>query len=122
MAASVLIAVDGCTIVDSIHQGQCQIKSGLSANVTIAGKAVLLDGVVITVSGGTVPGPQQAPVDVTLNAQQIQNLKIEGKCPIGMGEQSSGTETGSYQVGQSTVSAPIILMIADAGQTAVKGA
>lgn len=122
MAASILVAVEGCTIVDTLHQGQCTIKSGLSENVKVAGSKVLLDGVVITVSGGTIPGPQTAPVDVTLNAQQIKKLQFEGKCPIGIGEQSSGSEMGSYQVGQSTQSLPIVLMIADAGQTAVKGA
>ena len=117
-----LIVVNGCTITDTTHQGTCTIKSGLSQKVKVTDKEVLLDGVVITVAGGTVPGAQIAPVDVTLNAQIIQKLKFEGKCPIALNEVSSGTETGKYQVGDTVQTLPIILQITDAGQTKVKGA
>jgi hypothetical protein len=117
-----LIAVEGCTIQDVAHQGVCEIKSGLSEKVTVAGKAVLLDGVVITVSGGTVPGAQVEPVDVTLNAQIIQKLKFEGKCPIALNEVSSGNEQGKYSTSSGTVTLPIVLKIIDAGQDKVKGA
>ena len=68
------------------------------------------------------PGAQVSPVDITLNAQIITKLKFEGKCPIALNEVSSGTETGDYQSGSSTVTQPIVLKITKAGQDKVKGA
>ena len=118
--ATTLIAVEGCTITDINHGGTCVIKSGLSTYETINGKKVCLDGLVVTVSGGTIPGPQVAPVDVTINAQIIQFSPFGGKCPLAVNEVSGGTEIGEYTVGQSTVPAPIVLQITDAGQQFVK--
>lgn len=114
-----LIAVQDCTITDTIHQGQCQILSGLSAGTKIDNKFICLDGLKVLVSGGTIPGPQIAPITVTINAMQIIGTKIEGKLPLAMGEVSSGSETGSYQVGNVTQTLPIILTITNAGQSGV---
>lgn len=115
-----MVAVQGCTILDTTHQGTCTIISGLSTGTKIDGQAVCLDGLQVMVAGGTIPGAQTAPVVVTINAMQIVGTKIDGKAPLAVGEVSSGTEMGSYVVGNSTVSAPIILQIADAGQVAVQ--
>ena len=114
------IAIETCTIVDSAHGGTCIIKSGLSQNVKVCEGKVCLDGLVVTVAGGTIPGPQVAPVDVTINAAIIQGTTVEGKCPLALGEVSSGLEQGQYQDGPSTQTLPIVLTIADAGQTFVK--
>lgn len=116
-----LIAVENCTIEDTIHKGTCMIQSGLSEKTKIDGKKICLDGLKVIVSGGTVPGPQVAPVTVTINAAQIAGVKFDGKLPLAEGDVSSGTETGSYQVGDSTVSAPIVLRITNAGQSDVTG-
>lgn len=116
----VLIAVEGCTFTDTVHGGQCVIKSGLSPYSTVNGSKVCLDGLVVTVAGGTVPGTQIDPVDVTLNAQIIQGSKIDGKLPLALNEISSGQETGKYQVGDDVVTAPIIIQITDAGQLYTK--
>lgn len=118
--ATALIAVEGCTITDLNHGGTCVIKSGLSPYTKINGSKVCLDGLVVTVAGGTIPGNQIDPVDVTLNAQIIQYSKIDGKLPLAKGEQSSGQEMGKYQVGDNVVTAPIIVQITDAGQLYVK--
>lgn len=115
-----LIAIDGCTIQDTVHQGQCQIVSGLSVGTKVDGKAVCLDGLKVMVSDGTVPGKQVAPVMVTINAKMIAMTKFEGKAPLAVGDMSGGTEQGQYQVGNSVVAAPIMLTIADAGQTDVQ--
>lgn len=115
-----LIAVDGCTIQDTVHQGQCQVVSGMSMMTKVDGKAVCLDGLQVMVSGGTVPGAQTAPVMVVINAKMIAMTKFEGKAPLAVGDMSGGTEMGQYQVGNSVVSAPIMLTIADAGQTDVQ--
>lgn len=115
-----LVAIDGCTLQDTVGQGQCTVVSGMSMFTKIDGKAVCLDGLQVMVSGGTVPGPQVAPVMVKLNALSIVGTKFEGKAPLAMGDMSGGTEMGQYQVGNSVVSAPIVVMIADAGQTDVQ--
>ena len=39
-----LIAVEDCTIEDTLHKGTCTIKSGLSKKAKVANKKVLLDG------------------------------------------------------------------------------
>ena len=118
--ATALIAIEGCTITDINHGGQCTIKSGLSEYDKVCDGKVCLDGLVVTVSGGTIPGAQVSPVDVTINAQIIQNTAVEGKCPLAINEVSSGSETGQYQVGDDTVTQPIVLQITDAGQQFVK--
>lgn len=114
------IAVDGCTIQDTAHQGQCTIKSGLSTKTKVNGKAVCLDGLEVIVAGGTVPGAQVAPVTVTINAKMIANTKFDGKVPLAVGDMSDGSATGKYQVGNSVTEAPILLVIADAGNTLVQ--
>lgn len=116
-----LIAVDGCTITDTAHQGTCSIVSGLSVATKVDGKAVCLDGLKVMVSNGTVPGAQVAPVTVTINAKLIHGVKFEGKAPLAVGEVSGGSETAEYQVGNSTVSAPVVLTITNAGQSDVQG-
>lgn len=115
-----LVAVESCQIVDAAHQGTCQIISGLSENEKIGGKKICLDGLKVLVSGGSVPGPQTAPVTVTINANIISGVKFGGKLPLAINEVSSGAEMGSYVVGPSTVSAPIVLQIVDAGQAEVQ--
>ena len=72
------------------------------------------------VSGGTVPGPQVAPITVTLNANLIKGAKFDGMLPLAVGEVSSGSETADYTVGQSTVTSPVVLTITDAGQSDVE--
>lgn len=110
------VALENCTITDTIHQGICTIKSGLSEHTGIDGKKICLDGLEVIVSGGTVPGPQVAPVTVTINAAVIKNTKFENKIPLAIGDVSSGEETGEYTQGLSKVTAPIVLCITDAGQ------
>lgn len=114
-----LAAVENCVIEDTAHKGQCVIASGLSVNETIDGKKVCLDGLVVTVSGGTIPGPQISPVNVTINAKIIKGVTVGGKLPLAVNEVSSGDEIGQYQVGENVVSAPIVLTITNAGQNYV---
>lgn len=115
-----LVAVESCQFVDTTHGGQCEIVDGLSTNEKIDGKKICLDGLKVLVSGGTIPGPQVEPVTVTINANIISGVKYGGKLPLAINEVSSGDEMGTYTVGQSTVSAPIVLQIVDAGQTDVQ--
>lgn len=115
-----LVAVDGCTIQDAVHQGQCTILSGLSTNTKIDGKAICLDGLKVQVAGGSVPGTQLEPITVTINAMQIVGTKFDGKAPLAIGEVSSGQETANYQVGQTVQNLPVVLTIVDAGQTDVQ--
>lgn len=114
------VALENCQIQDTIHQGQCTIQSGLSPFSTMDGKKVCLDGLKVLVSGGTVPGPQVAPVVVTINAAMITGTKVDDKVPLAVGDVSSGTETAQYQVGQSVVTAPVVLTISNAGQTDIQ--
>lgn len=120
------IAVETCQFQDTAHGGVCTIKSGLSQYTTINGKKVCLQGLVVTVVGGTIPGPQVDPVDITFDLPpmiaplQIKGTKIEGKIPLALGEVSSGLETGKYTVGQSVQTLPITLTLVDAGQQFVK--
>lgn len=115
-----LIAVNGCQFVDSVHGGQCIIKSGLSKYTKVCGKEVCLNGLVVTVAGGTIPGPQVAPIDITVNAQIIQHTTYEGEHPLALNEISSGQDMAEYQVGDKTVKAPVTIQIVDAGQQFVK--
>lgn len=114
------VALETCQIQDTLHQGTCQIQSGLSVNTKVDGKKVCLDGLKVLVSGGTVPGPQVAPVVVTINAALIGGAKIDDKLPLAGGEVSSGSETAQYTVGQSVVTAPVVLTISNAGQNDVQ--
>ena len=114
------VALEDCQIQDTIHKGKCTIKSGLSVNTKVDGKKVCLDGLKVLVSGGTVPGPQVEPVEVTIDAALIDGVKIDGKLPLAAGEVSSGSETAQYTVGQSVVTAPVVLTISNAGQNDVQ--
>ena len=67
-----LIAVDGCTLQDTVGNGQCTIVSGLSQFTKVCDKAVCLDGLQVMVAGGILSGATQtAPVMVKLNALNI---------------------------------------------------
>ena len=114
------VALENCQIQDTIHQGTCTIQSGLSEFTKIDGKKVCLDGLKVLVSGGTVPGPQVAPVVVTINAAMITGTKVDDKVPLAVGDVSSGTETAQYTVGQSVVTAPVVLTIINAGQNDIQ--
>lgn len=114
------VALENCQIQDTVHQGTCEIQSGLSPFTTMDGKKVCLDGLKVLVSGGTVPGPQVAPVVVTINAAMITGTKVDDKLPLAGGEVSSGSETAQYTVGQSVVTAPVVLTISDAGQNDIQ--
>jgi hypothetical protein len=114
------VALENCQIQDTLHQGTCVIQSGLSDFSKIDNKKVCLDGLKVLVSGGTVPGPQVAPVVVTINAALIPGVKIDGKSPLAAGEVSSGSETAQYTVGQSVVTAPVVLTIINAGQNDIQ--
>lgn len=116
-----LIAVENCTIEDTVHKGTCMIQSGLSEKTKIDGKKICLDGLKVVVSGGTVPGPQVDPVTVTINAAKIAGVKFDGKLPLAVGDVSSGTETADYTVGQSTKTESVVLTITKAGQSDVTG-
>ncbi len=115
-----MVAVEGCKIEDTVHKGTCTIQSGLSVNTKIDGKKICLDGLKVLVSGGTVPGPQVAPITVTINANLIKGAKFDGTLPLAVGEVSSGSEMADYTVGQSTVTSPVVLTITDAGQSDVE--
>ena len=115
-----LIAANGCQFTDSVHGGQCIIKSGLSKYTKVCGKEVCLNGLVVTVSGGTIPGPQVSPIDITMNAQIIQHTTYEGEHPLALNEVSSGQDTAKYQVGDKVVELPVTIQITDAGQQFVK--
>lgn len=115
-----LVALENCKIDDTVHMGTCTIQSGLSPFTTMDGKKVCLDGLKVLVSGGTVPGPQVAPVVVTINAAMITGTKVDDKVPLAVGDVSSGTETAQYQVEQTVVTAPVVLTISNAGQTDIQ--
>lgn len=114
------VALENCTIVDTLHQGTCTIQSGLSENTKCDEQKVCLDGLKVVVSGGTVPGAQVDPVVVTINAAIIGGTKIEGKLPLAAGEVSSGEETAQYVVGEEVVTLPVVLTISDAGQNDIQ--
>lgn len=115
-----LIAVNGCTLQDAMHQGQCTIKAGLAKNSKIDGNPICLDELEVIVAGGTIPGAQVAPVTVKIKAAAIVGTKFEGKAPVAVGDMNTGGETGKYQVGNSVQEQPIVITVADAGQTAVQ--
>ncbi len=115
-----LVALENCKIDDTVHKGTCEIQGGLSPLTTMDDKKVCLDGLEVLVSGGTVPGPQVEPVVVTINAAMITGTKVDDKVPLAVGDVSSGTETAKYQVGQTVVTAPVVLTISNAGQTDIQ--
>lgn len=113
-------AVQGATIqVTAPGPGTVMVLTPPSTKIQAGGKPAYVGDIDVLVSGISTPGPQVGVTKVTIKALTSQLVKGENKPPLVMGDKSLGTEQGQFQVGQSVTQAPIVVMVADAGQTKV---
>lgn len=118
------IAVQGCTIL--INGGAIQPPGPLvpvtppDSNILAGGKPCYFGNLQVIVPPMT-SGPDgtlTAPVTVTITATGM-NVKDATGPAVLMGDKSMGTDMGTFQAGTVSKSVPLLLMIADAGQTDV---
>lgn len=118
------VAVLNCTIL--INGGVIQPPGPLTvitppdSNVSISGKNVYFGDVDVLVPAGTSgpAGVMSAPVTVKITATGM-NVKTDNGPALLMGDKSSGADMGTFVQGTTSTSVPLLLMIADAGQTDV---
>ena len=129
-----LVAVQGCTInvigTQVVPPGEIppagvpivsptgvwQIATPPSLNSTVDGKGIYAGPCILIVpSGSTGPGTLINPVTLTFQGSTIQST-IDGK-KILLQNESSNTQTGNFQVGQSSVPFQLVATITIAGQT-----
>lgn len=73
---------------------------------------------IVTVKSGTVDGwTLVSPVDITIVPTIIQNSKVDGFAPLTEGD--SGSNVGTFKMGDSTTTKTITLIISDSGQDKV---
>lgn len=112
-----LIAVEGCTITCSASS--FQITSQASTGVKIDGKGVYREKLSVLVPTGASQGGGTLidPVTIDIEPHMVTGSKVDDKLPIAVGD--TATKTGNFQVGQSTSSLPIVVVVSDAGQSAI---
>lgn len=118
------IAVQGCTIL--INGGVIQPPGPLipvtppDSNILAGGMPCYFGDLQVIVPSGTSgpAGVMSAPVPVTIKATGM-NVKNSTGVAVLMGDQSMGTDMGSFVAGTVTTSVPLLLTIMDAGQTDV---
>lgn len=111
------LAVEGCVLQSNVTP--FIIESIASPGVKINNKGIYRKELKINFTPGAqhqTGGTLNSPVSVTINPQVIQGTKIDDELPLAVGDQSSGTDTGSFQVGDHSVTKTITVSISDAGQ------
>ena len=112
-----LIAVEGCTITCSASS--FQITSKASTGVKIDGKGVYREKLSISIPSGASQGGGTLidPVTIDIEPHIIVGTKVDDKLPIAVGD--TATKTGTFQIGQSSSSLPIVVSVSAAGQSAI---
>lgn len=112
-----LIAVEGCTITCSASP--FQITSQASTGVKIDGKGVYREklSVLVPTEASQGGGTLIDPVIIDIEPHMVAGSKVDDKLPIAVGD--TATKTGNFQIGQSTSSLPIVVVVSDAGQSAI---
>ena len=116
------IAVQGCRITCSATppSGDVSITSTPSTGVKINGKGVYREKLSVLVPAGSTQGGGTLiePVTIDINPSVIAGTQVDGKLPLAVGD--TATKTGSFQVGNSVSTLPIVVAISDAGQTTMQ--
>ena len=118
------VAIDGCTVLINggviTSPAPLQFLTPASTEVLINNKGVFFGDVKVMIpSGASGPaGVLSSPVTCTLTATG-SNMKTSAGAALLLGDKSSGTDTGTFVQGQTSTSVPLLLTIADAGQTDV---
>ena len=112
-----LIAVEGCTI--SCSASPFQITSKASTGVKIDGKGVYREKLSVLVPTGASQegGTLIDSVTIDIEPHIIVGTKVDDKLPIAVGD--TATKTGTFQIGQSSSSLPIVVSVSAAGQSAI---
>lgn len=118
------VAVDGCTILINggviTSQAPLQFLTPASTEVLINNKGVFFGDVKVMVpSGASGPaGTLAKPVTCTIKATG-SNMKTSAGVALLLGDKSGGEDTGTFVQGQTSTDVPLLLTVADAGQTDV---
>lgn len=115
-----LLAVEGCTLQSNVTP--FQITSTPSNGDTIDDKGIYRKELKINLLPGAshqTGGTLESPVTITISPQVIKGTKVDDELPLAVGDQNPITDTGSFRVGDSSVTKPIVILIKDAGQSAV---
>ena len=118
------VVVNGCTIL--INGGVITSPSPLqfitpaSTEVFIKKKGVFFGDIKVQVpSGASGPaGVLSNPVTCTITATG-SNMKTSAGVALLLGDKSSGKDTGTFVQGNTSTDVPLLLTVADAGQTDV---
>lgn len=109
------LAVEGCILQSNVTP--FIIESAASPGVKINNKGIYRKELKINFTPGAqhqTGGTLNSPVSVIINPRVIQGTKIDDELPLAVGDQGSGT--GSFQVGDHSVTKTITVSISDAGQ------
>lgn len=111
------LAVEGVTLQSNVTP--YTIISTTSPGVKINNKGVYCKELKVLFSPGAshqTGGTLTQPVTVTISPSNVKGTKVDGELPLSAGDQNPSTDTGSFQVGNSTVTKPITVTITEAGQ------
>ena len=122
------VAVDGCTILINggviTSPSPLQFLTQASTEVFIkskgSNKGVFFGDIKVVVPSGA-SGPAGAlakPVTCTIKATG-SNMKTSAGIALLLGDKSSGEDTGTFVQGQTSTDVPLLLTVADAGQSDV---
>lgn len=115
-----LLAVEDCTLQSNVTP--FIIESVASPGVKINNKGIYRKELKINFTPGAqhqTGGTLESPVTITISPQVIKGTKVDDELPLAVGDQNPITDTGSFRVGDSSVTKPIVISIKDAGQSAV---
>lgn len=118
------VAVDGCTILINggviTSPAPLQFLTPASTEVLINNKGIFFGDIKVVVPSGA-SGPAGAlakPVTCTIKATG-SNMKTSAGVALVLGDKSSGEDTGTFVQGNTSTDVPLLLTVADAGQTDV---
>lgn len=118
------VAIDGCTILINggviTSPSPLQFLTPASTEVFINKKGVFFGDIKVLVpSGASGPaGTLSSPVTCTIKSTG-SNMKTSAGVALLLGDKSSGTDTGTFVQGNTSTDVPLLLTVADAGQTDV---
>lgn len=113
------LAIEGMVTLQS-NVTPYTIVSTASPGVKINNKGVYCKELKVRFSPGATHqsgGSLTQLVTVTISPSNVKGTKVDGELPLSTGDQNALTDTGSFRVGNSTVTKPITVTIAEAGQT-----
>lgn len=118
------VAINGCTILINggviTSPSPLQFLTPASTEVFINKKGVFFGDIKVLVpSGASGPaGVLSKPVTCTITATG-SNMKTSAGVALLLGDKSSGNDTGTFVQGNTSTDVPLLLTVADAGQTDV---